>query len=68
MVLLEHLLCGCLMCEVSYLSNFIALDCDESEGEFYEEVELCYRESKGKLQIDHEGPWQDFLKSKSEYH
>ena len=35
------------------LKYFIALDCYECEGKFYEEVELCYRQSKGKLQIDH---------------
>ncbi|XP_044428984.1 uncharacterized protein [Triticum aestivum] len=28
-------------------------DCDECEGEFYEEVEPCDYETKGKLQIDH---------------
>ena len=34
------------------LKYFIALDCDECEGEFYEEVEPCCCESEGKLQ-----PW-----------
>ena len=35
------------------LELFIALDCDECEGEFYEEVEPCDYETEGKLQIDH---------------
>ena len=35
------------------LELFIALDYDECEGEFYEEVEPCYCETKGKLQFDH---------------
>ena len=35
------------------LELFIALDCDEYEGEFYEDVEPCDYEIEGKLQIDH---------------
>ena len=35
------------------LELFIALDCDECEGEFYEEVEHCDCETEGKLQFDH---------------
>jgi hypothetical protein len=31
----------------------IALDCDECEGEFYEEVEPCDCKTEGKLQFDH---------------
>ena len=35
------------------LELFIALDCDECEGEFYEEVEPCDYETEGKLRLDH---------------
>ena len=35
------------------LELFIALDYDECEGEFYEEVEPCDCKTEGKLQIDH---------------